>query len=252
MGWVSPIKNEETLKKFEKSLMDIDVKYYIMFRIGLGTGLLLQDVLKLKNKDVINKTEMRVLIGARKIERVFNIPEDLQNTIKEYIGDKDPESYLITGHIGSSTPLSREQAYRVFKMAGKLIGLNTIGAQTMRKTFAWQYFQETNDIAYLQQLFNHASPSITYRYIGEKPNVQIVLKKLTPEENERSRYLLYLDNSGKKRIDAAISQLNEIKDKFDSPFNNDSFYGCVDCFLDELDELIESYKSSNTSPYQID
>ena len=41
------------------------------------------------------------------------------------------------------------------------MGLNAIGAQTMRKTFAWRYYKETNDIYYIQNLLNHASPSIT-------------------------------------------------------------------------------------------
>ena len=48
-----------------------------------------------------------------------------------------------------------------------MIGLNLIGAQTMRKTYAWNYYKETGDIYHLQKLFNHASPSITYRFIGE-------------------------------------------------------------------------------------
>ena len=65
------------------------------------------------------------------------------------------------------------------------MGLNSIGPQTMRKTFAWRYYKATNDIYYLQNLLNHASPSITYRYIGEKPNVEVVLKKMTPAEKGR-------------------------------------------------------------------
>ena len=57
------------------------------------------------------------------------------------------------------------------------MGLTSIGAQTMRKTFAWRYYKSTGDIYYLQNLLNHASPSITYRYIGEKPNVEVYLKR---------------------------------------------------------------------------
>ena len=69
--------------------------------------------------------------------------------------------------------------YRALKSAGRSIGLSSIGAQTMRKTFAWRYYRDTGDIYYLQNLLNHASPSITYRYIGERPNVDVVLKKMT-------------------------------------------------------------------------
>ena len=151
---------------------------------------------------------------------------------------------MILGHKSANKPVSREQAYRVLRAAGRKIGLSSIGAQTMRKTFAWKYYKETGDIYYLQNLFNHASPSITYRFIGEKPNMEVVLKKMTPQENERSRYLLYLNGSGKKRLNNIIDTLTEIRDNFDNPANNDSFYGKVDCLLEELDALMKNYKET--------
>ena len=244
MNWVAPIKEDETLEDFKKALRKNDDKYYIMFEIGVGTGLQLQDILKFKVKDIAGKSSITVSIGTKNIKRTFNIPEDVQKIITEYTANKKPDDYLITGYAGSTQPLSREQAYRIFKAAGKSIGIGSIGAQTMRKTFAWRYYKETGDIYYLQNLFNHASPSITYRYIGEKPSVQLVLKKMTPEENERSRYMLYADGSGKKRLDSVISELQNIRDNFDNPANNDAFYGRVDCLLTELDELMTTYRNT--------
>ena len=242
MNWVAPIKDDKTLNDFSNALKEIDDKYYIMFEIGVGTGMQLQDILQLRVRDVQGKDSISVFIGSKKIEQIFYIPEQLKEVITSYTENRDPDSYLITGHASSSAPLSREQAYRVFKQAGKSLGIGSIGAQTMRKTFAWRYYKETGDIYYLQHLFNHASPSITYRFIGEKPNVEVVLHKMTPEENERSRYLLYLDDNGKKRLTAAINLLTEIRAGFDNPANNDAFYGRVDCLLQELDDLIDNYK----------
>ena len=45
MNWVAPIKDSETLSKFKEALKNTDYKYYIMFEIGVGTGLQLQDIL---------------------------------------------------------------------------------------------------------------------------------------------------------------------------------------------------------------
>lgn len=244
MNWVSPIKDEETLEKFKLLLREIDDKYFIMFEIGIGTGLQLQDILKFKNKEVMKKNFITVNIGTKNIERKFTFSPLLKKVISQYTKAKNPEDYLFTGYANSSQALSREQAYRVFKSVGKSMGISSIGAQTMRKTFAWRYYKETGDIYYLQNLFNHASPSITYRYIGEKPNVQVVLKKMSPEENERSRYLLYSNGSGKKRLTSIIDDLKNIYDKFDSPTNNDAFYGKVECLLDELDDLMNNYKNT--------
>ena len=244
MNWVSPIKDEETLKRFKEALKKEDDKYYILFEIGVGTGMQLQEILKFKNNDIRGKDEIEACIGTKNIKRTFQIPAELKEIITNYTEGKDPEAFLIKGHESSPAALSREQAYRVFKNVGKELGLNSIGAQTMRKTFAWRYYKETNDIYYLQNLLNHASPSITYRYIGEKPNVEVVLKKMTPEENERSRYLLYKDGKGKKRMDEVISLFEELKVELDDPSNNDAFYGRVDCLLTEVEELIRNYKAT--------
>lgn len=244
MNWVSPIKDEKTLETFKENLKNVDDKYYIMFEIGIGTGMQLQDILKLKIKDVRGKDSITCAIGSKSVERTFDIPADLKAIIEQFCANKADDEYLIKGHNSSSQALSREQAYRVFKSVGKNMGLNSIGAQTMRKTFAWKYYKEHNDIYYLQHLFNHASPSITYRFIGEKPNVQLVFKKLTPEENERSRRLLYTDNNGKNRIDALVDTLTTIRKELDDPMNNDAFYGKVDTLLVELEEIMDSYKES--------
>lgn len=244
MNWVSPIKDEETLERFKQELRKVDDKYYILFEIGVGTGLQLQEILKFKNKDIRDKESIEANIGTKNIKRVFNIPADLQEIIRKYTEGKDPEAFLIQGHASSSAALSREQAYRVFKNVGKNMGLNSIGAQTMRKTFAWKYYKSTDDIYYLQNLLNHASPSITYRYIGEKPNVEVVLKKMTPEENERSRYILYKDGAGKKRIASIIETLSYIEGELDNPTNNDAFYGRVDCLLTELEDLVENFNNT--------
>ena len=111
----------------------------------------------------------------------------------------------------------------------------------MRKTFAWRYYKETGDITYLQELMNHGSVSITYRYIGEKPRTEVKFKNLFAEENERSRLLLLTDDNGKNRIEDIITVLRALGGELENPGNNDAFYGNTDCFLTSLEELVQSY-----------
>lgn len=245
MNWVAPIKDEETLQKFKEELRKVDDKYYILFEIGVGTGMQLQEILKLKNGDVRDKDRIEASIGTKNIKRVFTVSDELKSIIRNYTEGKADDEYLIQGHASSTGSLSREQAYRVFKSVGRDLGLNSIGAQTMRKTFAWRYYKHTGDIYYLQNLLNHASPSITYRYIGEKPNVEVVLKKMTPEENERSRFLLYKDNNGRKRMDELVNFFSKLKEEMDNPAHNDAFYGKLDCMLTEVEEIVAAYQDKN-------
>lgn len=242
MNWVAPIKDEETIEAFKKALRKYGDKYYIMFEIGIGTGMQLLDILKMHIGDIRDKDEIVAYIGVHKIPVTMKINDELKEIIAEYVKGKDDKDVLVAGFEKSKTVVSREQVYRVFKSAGREVGLSSIGAQTMRKTFAWRHYVENNDIAYLQSLFSHATPSITYRFIGEKPNLEIIFKKQTARENSLSRTLLFKDGSGVKRIDEIIQTLEEIKDGLNDPANPDVYYGQVDTLLFEMENLMNNYK----------
>ena len=47
-----------------------------------------------------------------------------------------------------------------------MFGVPNLGTHSLRKTFGYHYYQKTNDIAILQDIFNHSDPAITLRYIG--------------------------------------------------------------------------------------
>lgn len=77
MNWVSPIKDEETLERFKQELRKVDDKYYILFEIGVGTGLQLQEILKFKirifgAKKVLKPVSERRISSVRLISlRIF-------------------------------------------------------------------------------------------------------------------------------------------------------------------------------------
>ena len=98
MNWVAPIKDQETLKNFGETLKQVDYKYYIMFELGVGTGLQLQDILAFKNKDVTGKKEIEVTIGTRNMKNVFTVPEELQQIINEYTKGKEHILFLDIVH----------------------------------------------------------------------------------------------------------------------------------------------------------
>jgi endonuclease-3 len=70
--------------------------------------------------------------------------------------------------------------------------------------------------------------------------VEVQLKKMTAEENERSRYVLLSDEGGKKRIAEICKVLHELESELNNAGNNDALYGKADCFLMEIEELIRS------------
>ena len=63
--------------------------------------------------------------------------------------------------------MERTQSYRIIRDAGREVGIDyKIGTHTLRKTFGYHHYKKFKDIALLQEIFNHSSPSITLRYIG--------------------------------------------------------------------------------------
>ncbi|MGE7094535.1 tyrosine-type recombinase/integrase [Lysinibacillus sp. NPDC048646] len=52
-------------------------------------------------------------------------------------------------------------SYICRREAAHACGLDEIGTHTLRKTFGYHLYQETNDIALLQGIFNHSTEYIT-------------------------------------------------------------------------------------------
>ena len=245
MNWVAPIKDDETLQKFRDALRSVDDKYYILFEIGIGTGLQLQDILQFRVKDVRDKDKLIAVIGTRQIEQSFPLKEELQAVISDFIDGRDDDEYLITGYASTHKPLSREQAYRIFKQTGNRIGLKSIGTQTMRKTFAWRYYKETGDIQYIQNLLNHASPNITFRYIGEKPNIRVIYDKITDDGNQKAMEYLLTDKKGVEDIDAIIHELKQIRRKLTGKRQSLPYYGRVDTLLGQMHDTLRDFNQTH-------
>ena len=239
MNWVAPIKDEEILRRYEQELLNIDKKYFIMFRLGVGTGLQVQELLRLCVGDVRGKDSITVYLGTKKIKRTYRFEEDLRETLEEFTAGRDKNSPLFLGHRNKA--ISREQAYRAMKSAGLKLGLGAVGAQTMRKTFAWRYYKKTGDIAYLTHLLNHASPSVTFRFIGEKPKVDTITATMTPEENVRARKGLFENNAGIKRMEKIKDMMNLLEDELENPGNDDAFYGRVETLLCSIEDMINDF-----------
>lgn len=68
-------------------------------------------------------------------------------------------------------------------------------------------------------------PSITYRYIGEKPSVQVRLQKRHRKRTNGAVSRLYQEENGRKRIRRLKEILDKLERELDNPTNNDAFYG---------------------------
>lgn len=147
-------------------LLKFGCKNYMLFVIGINTGLRLRNIRALTVSDVRNKTH--IIINEHKTGKTkqFKINHNLKSEIDKYIRNMNDDEYLFNSQKGKNTPITKVEATKILNIAGKKVGLGTIGTHTMRKTFAFHFYQKTNDVKLLQELFNQSAPCVTLRYIG--------------------------------------------------------------------------------------
>lgn len=162
---VQPIRSLEKIEDMKWALKRQSERDYIMFLLGINTGLRVTDLLNLKLKDVKGKKKLTVREGKTEKKRdiqLTNIYEELNAYIKKLEGTE----WLFPSRKGDK-PISRIQAYRALNKASDTVDMpDGIGTHTMRKTFGYWHYKQFKDIAELLTIFNHSSQEITLRYIG--------------------------------------------------------------------------------------
>jgi len=165
MQVVQPIKDYAKIEQIQDILKRQSLRDWILFTIGINSGIHLSDILLLRVKDLKDKTVIRVKEERTGKEKTFYLNMQLKKGITEYIRNKNGEDYLFPSQ-RTGNPIKRIRVYRILSEAGKRVGLTDIGTHTLRKTFGYHYYQKTKNVHALRDLFNHSAPSITLRYIG--------------------------------------------------------------------------------------
>jgi integrase len=166
MNRVEAIQDKDKIEKMKSKLLKSSYRDYILFVIGINTGLRISDILELKVADVRDKTHITIKEEKSGREKKFLINPHLKEDIAKYIINMKDWEYLFQSQKGHNKPISRVQAYRVLRKAAEELGIDNVGTHTLRKTFGYHHYLKNRDIALLQDLFNHSSPSLTLNYIG--------------------------------------------------------------------------------------
>lgn len=161
---VQPIRSKEQLEDMKWSLKKFcSERDYILFLLGINTGLRIGDLLKLRVSDVRRKKRILIREGKTRKTRTLYL-EGIYAEIQGYIKTLDSE-WLFPSRKGGK-PITPTQAYRQLRKAAEMAEVPAVGTHTMRKTFGYWFYKQTKDVAKLQAILNHSHPSITLRYIG--------------------------------------------------------------------------------------
>ncbi len=168
---VEPIKDRKHIEEIEEYLKSYSKRNQLIFALGVNTGLRISDILALDISDVKNKTYVEIRERKTGKYKRFPLNNKLKKLIREYLryreqiysfGEGEP---LFVGK--KHCRLNRSQVYRFLNEACNKLNINiNCGTHTLRKSFGYFFYKQYNDIALLQKILNHSSPSITLRYIG--------------------------------------------------------------------------------------
>jgi integrase len=161
---VQPIRDRAKIEQVKAVLLKQSPRDHLLFVLGINTGLRISDILKLRVGDVQNS---HIVIKEQKTGKVnrFLVNQKLRKALDEHTRDLADEEYLFPSRKGGR-PILRGQAYRILNTAAEAVGLTEIGTHTLRKTFGYHHYRRFKDVALLQEILNHSSPSVTLRYIG--------------------------------------------------------------------------------------
>ncbi|UYO18761.1 site-specific integrase [Bacillus sp. 41-22] len=165
MNFVQPIRNQEQIQQIKEHLKEKSERNYILFVMGINTGLRISDILKLKVGDLngshISMREMKT--GKQKR---IQITAALKRELRWFNENREDDEYLLKSRQGKNRPIGRSMAYKILSGAAAEFGLDEIGTHTLRKTYGYHMYMQTKNIALLMEIFNHSSEKVTLRYIG--------------------------------------------------------------------------------------
>lgn len=165
MNYVEPIRSKDDIDMMSEYLKEWDERNYILFLIGINTGLRIADILRLRVCDVRG---WYIVLKEKKTKKVIKrkLNNKLKKVLDAYCYGKRSNEPLIKSRNGYNKSITREMAYLIIKTAATDCGIENIGTHSMRKTFGYHHYQKHKDIGLLMEMFNHSSPAITKRYIG--------------------------------------------------------------------------------------
>lgn len=182
MKKVQPLRTKADVERIKQELKKHSLRDWLLFTVGVNTGLRISDILALRVSDVLDQASSkpkivdRLEVSERKTSKLRDVLLNpaARTALRDYVITKDltssPNAPLFPSRKGRGRrSISRYTAYRTLNKAARAVGIHeSIGTHSMRKTFGYFLYMSGLDITRIQYMLNHSSPDVTLAYIGIK------------------------------------------------------------------------------------
>jgi integrase len=167
MEFVEPIRSKKQIDALKKYLRGQNIRDYLLFVLGINSGLRISDLLKLQVEEVYNQDRISIREQKTGKRKDFPLSDTCKKAIQDYVKATGRQSGSLFASRKGGGPISRVHAYRILNEGAARVGIKeAIGTHSLRKSFAYHAYQSGVDITRIQKLLNHSAPSVTLAYIG--------------------------------------------------------------------------------------
>lgn len=164
---VEPIRSLGEIERMKSALKDISYRDYMIFLFGINTGLRIGDILELKAGEIRGKENVRIRERKTGKIRDIEIYNGFYKELNEYCQNISDDMPLFPSRRNKKEAVDSVRYWRIMKKAGEQAGIKSkLGTHSLRKSWAYHFYKQTNNIAMLQEVLNHATQEVTRRYIG--------------------------------------------------------------------------------------
>ena len=167
----SPIRDPKVLQELFHYLKGKNERDYVMAKVQLNTALRICDIVPLKVSSFMHMSgyfREHISLNEQKTSKHKNIAINqlLKNDLKVYVkkNDLQYDDYLFPSRKGGY--ISTTQAHRIYAAAAETLRLENFNSHSLRKTWGYNAYKKTHNLALIMQIYNHSSIEDTMRYIG--------------------------------------------------------------------------------------
>ena len=170
MSLVEPIRDRGKVKQILADLSErkdpLGQREYLLFAVGVFTGLRVSDLVRLRVGDLRGRT---LTLTEEKTNKRQHLPvaEELHKIARKRFPDAPDDALVFPSPRLPGKPITTRTALNDMHRIGAAAGIDGgIGCHTLRKTFGYHQYRIDKDIAFLQDWYQHTSSTVTLRYIG--------------------------------------------------------------------------------------
>ncbi len=177
MSVSQPIRKTEDIAALKNYFLNTkpNMRNYAIVCLGINSALRIGDLLSLTWGDVYD-FEKGVFLrhiaivekktGKQTLNALNKNATEALHLYKDTLSGLKGSDFLFPGR-GAASPLSRQQAFRILKDAGRVLKFEAeISCHSLRKTFGYHAWKAGVPPIILMNIFNHSSFRITKRYLG--------------------------------------------------------------------------------------